>query len=136
MKKRNKKSFSVGASCAAVEPCKFARARCSESGDPDPSKLKYQKQESGIVVEKEKAWEWLPDCSKDVEGKETEFDDTHEEELCGLFEAVNSLCQLNDRCVKIEAVMDSGASESVALCRYGAWFRCQNDRVRSEVRHT
>ena len=45
---------------------------------------------------------------------ESHIDEIHEKELCGLFEADNTLCHLNDRWVKIEAVMDRGAAESVA----------------------
>ena len=45
---------------------------------------------------------------------ESDIDEINEKELCGFFEADNTLCHLNDRWVKIEAVMDSGAAESVA----------------------
>ena len=58
-----------------------------------------------------------PESSKDLEGKKTDLDEIRkeEEELCGLFEADISLCHVNDRWAKIEAVADSGAAESVAL---------------------
>ena len=50
-----------------------------------------------------------------------DVDEIHEEELCELFEADNTLCHLNNRWVKIEAVMDSGAAESVAPADVAPW---------------
>ena len=52
---------------------------------------------------------------------ESDIDEIHEKELCGLFEADNTLCHLNDRWVKIEAVVDSGTAESVALADMAPW---------------
>ena len=56
-----------------------------------------------------------------MEAKKTELDKTIVEELCGLFEIDNSLCHLNDQWMKIEAVMDSGAAESVAPADIAPW---------------
>ena len=53
---------------------------------------------------------------------ESEIDEIDEKELCGLFEADNTLCHLNDRWVKIEAVMDSGGAESVAPADMAPWI--------------
>ena len=55
------------------------------------------------------------------ESFESDIDEIQEKELCGLFEADDTLCHFNDRWVKIEAVMDSGAAESVALADMAPW---------------
>ena len=52
---------------------------------------------------------------------ESDIDEIHEKELCGLFEADKTLVHLNDRWVKIEIVMDSGAAESVAPADMAPW---------------
>ena len=75
----------------------------------------------GIAGKTEQAELWFLESSRDLEAKKTELDKTKVEELCGLFEVDNSLCHLNDQWMKIEAVMDSGAVESVALADVAPW---------------
>ena len=75
----------------------------------------------GIAGKTEQAGLWSLESRRDLEAKKTELDKTKVEELCGRFEVDNSLCHLNDQWMKIEAVMDSGAADSVALAVIAPW---------------
>ena len=75
----------------------------------------------GIAGKTEQAGLWSLKSSRDLEAKKTELDKTKVEEFCGLFEVDNSLCHLNDQWMKIDAVLDSGAAESVALADIAPW---------------
>ena len=75
----------------------------------------------GIAGKTEQAGLWSLESSRDLEAKKTGLDKTKVEELCDLFEVDNSLCHMNDQWMKIEAVMDSGAAESVAPADIAPW---------------
>ena len=49
----------------------------------------------------------------------------------GFFDVDNSLSHLNDQWTKIEAVVDSGAAESVAPADVAPWYRSQNQQVQA-----
>ena len=84
--------------CTAAEKCKDSRTTCCASLDSAGNGM-MRKTDTEINSKIYKA----------------SVHEIHEKELCWLFEVDNTLCHLNDRWVKIEAVMDSGAAESVAL---------------------
>ena len=64
---------------------------------------------------------WSLESRRHLESKTTDLDEIYVEELCVLFEVDNSLCHLGDQWMKIEAVMDSDAAESVAPADMAPW---------------